>query len=47
MRVSVFGLGYVGSVLCGCLAEAGHEVVGLHDPRLDMDRSVPALQSIQ
>jgi GDP-mannose 6-dehydrogenase len=29
MRVSVFGLGYVGSVLCGCLADAGHEVVGV------------------
>ena len=29
MRVSVFGLGYVGSVLCACMAEAGHEVVGV------------------
>jgi len=29
MRVSVFGLGYVGSVCAGCLAAAGHEVVGV------------------
>lgn len=29
MRVSVFGLGYVGSVLCGCLTHSGHEVIGV------------------
>jgi GDP-mannose 6-dehydrogenase len=29
MRVSVFGLGYVGCVTSACLAEAGHEVVGV------------------
>ncbi|PYM18513.1 MAG: GDP-mannose dehydrogenase [Candidatus Rokuibacteriota bacterium] len=29
MRVSVFGLGYVGSVTAGCLADAGHTVVGV------------------
>ncbi len=28
-RVSVFGLGYVGAVSVGCLAESGHEVVGV------------------
>lgn len=28
-RVSVFGTGYVGVVSCGCLAEMGHEVVGV------------------
>lgn len=29
MRVSVFGLGYVGTVTAACLARAGHEVVGV------------------
>ena len=31
MRVSVFGLGYVGTVSAGCLAFDGHEIVGV-DP---------------
>ena len=29
MRISVFGIGYVGAVSCGCLAAEGHEVVGV------------------
>lgn len=29
MKVSVFGLGYVGAVTAGCLAEAGHTITGV------------------
>jgi GDP-mannose 6-dehydrogenase len=37
MRVSVFGLGYVGCVTAACLAELGHAVVGVEVDPLKVD----------
>jgi GDP-mannose 6-dehydrogenase len=41
MRISIFGLGYVGAVSLGCLARDGHHVVGVDiDPtKLDLIRN--------
>lgn len=37
MKVAVFGLGYVGSVTASCLADAGHEVVGVDVAKAKVD----------
>src|SRR5262245_1087765 len=37
MRISVFGLGYVGAVSAACLARDGHHVVGVDVDPLKLD----------
>ncbi|MEG0861365.1 MAG: UDP-glucose/GDP-mannose dehydrogenase family protein [Pseudomonas sp.] len=37
MRISIFGLGYVGAVCAGCLSARGHEVIGVDVSRTKID----------
>jgi GDP-mannose 6-dehydrogenase len=37
LRISIFGLGYVGTVSAGCLARDGHEIVGVDPIKTKVD----------
>jgi GDP-mannose 6-dehydrogenase len=46
MKISIFGLGYVGAVTAGCLAKRGHAIVGVdvHPQKVeDFNRGVPPI----
>lgn len=46
MKISIFGLGYVGAVTAGCLARQGHSIVGVdvHPQKVaDFNRGIPPI----
>jgi len=46
MKISVFGLGYVGTISSGCLANDGHEVIGVDPSKTKVDLINKGMPSI-